>query len=237
MSLIRPTGGLFGWASGSSGAGNITQPTQNHRNLGWQPNTSLDAQHLNAAFGSNHQWHAWHEYNATLTHRNLVGGDYQIRSIMLGPTGVTTWGGTGWGATGASALQAGTIGGVGGRVMWTQPPAGTIGLGNTIRAWAFVRASMGASGGLFGSFGIAGASNSSQGVYTVTLATGAQLQVLANSHCAVVANCVNGGTASGFCIAVPDTQLSVSSQLVVVRTYRLDGSLANRDFVVTVMGE
>jgi hypothetical protein len=103
MSAIRPTGGfaLIAWASGTSGAGAITEPTQLQKNMGWQSNTSPPASYFNAQQHGNYQWISYFNeakrdqfcgdgsagsltvntsYSATCAH--------QYQDLAIGPSGI-----------------------------------------------------------------------------------------------------------------------------------------------------
>lgn len=87
---FRPTGGYAAWASGGSGVGGITDPTQAQKNFGWSSNTSPPAAYFNWKFNKDYQWQKFLDDNTV-----FVDGHRAASSLTISATGITGLGATG----------------------------------------------------------------------------------------------------------------------------------------------
>lgn len=152
--ISRPTGGYATWASGASG--NIVEPAQTDKNLGWQPTGIARSSYMNWLQNNAGQWHQFLDERRGIAHvgdgsdGNLILGatmytmsrHMQFSDLAIGPSSILNT--NGW-----ISYVRGVLTGVSGIIRCNGATGGQGGVGPTMVGIA----GRGTSGPLRGGFG------------------------------------------------------------------------------------
>ena len=245
--LIRPTMGYPGWASGVSGAARITQPTQTEKNIGWQAGVSgatgfaggvPPSTYFNWLHNLYYQWIVYLD-------KAIPDGQVTVKSLTVDGVGSTATNNPLPGTVqvqGAGGIYPFGGGATGSGVRGASHALGTVFKDNVVNAWgifsnlgsSFPTGVMNVPTGVVAAFGFHQWQRATQGHYRMFFQTKPQ----AGAYPAAFAQLYPANPGTGAFKAWIASVSDISSTGVEVKTYDMAGT--QQDFIsflnVSVVG-